>query len=206
VIAGKRDGLAPAAGRVDEDRQHLRGESRSRGEQHSRQPRRALTLCRGAGPAPTGIAARRGAQRRAEPVRCMAITWLRGLTIRTHLVPAEGDRLGERRAREPGRELPLSVERERPEASCRTANIRRRPSSPRGRICRSCAPGGCRWSQRAPRFSRLPGSEVPANNSSCTMPVSAGRARLVRAREGIAVCGRPWWRESWRGSAGRAPP
>jgi len=58
VIAGRSDGLAPVASCIKADRyiEHLRGESRSRGRHDGRQPPRALTLWRRAGPAPTRIA------------------------------------------------------------------------------------------------------------------------------------------------------
>ena len=90
-------------------------------------------------------------------------------TILNRSGPAEEDRRDERRAVEPRPELAL----EPPVASCQTANTGVGRHRPGGRLCGGCAPGGCRWSRRAPRFSRLPGSEVPANGSSCTIPVSA---------------------------------
>ncbi len=96
-------------------------------------------------------------------------------------------------------ELALAVERERPRASCQNAKagvgLHRR-----GTDFAAVAPrGGCRWSQRAARFRST--TSVGGAGKQFELPDS--RERRWRAfglsGEGIARCGRPWWREFWRG-------
>ena len=73
VIAGQGDGLAPVAGRIKRIGciEHLRAEGRSRGTHDGRQPRRALTLWRGAAPTPAGVAGCRAREVGAVPRACL---------------------------------------------------------------------------------------------------------------------------------------